>query len=169
VRLAELHADMYAAFCDLADDFMTENDDRYWKHVGPRAFDSYLRQLAQFKDPTQVPEGYVASTSYFLKDDDGTLIGGIRFRPGLNKQLLIEGGNVGYDVRPSYRNRGFATRMLTMVLGIAREAGLTRVLVTCFTDNPASAQVIRKCGGVLESIEPSPRNGKMTERYWVSC
>lgn len=114
-----------------------------------------------------MPDGYVVSYSYFLRDDDGRLLGSIRFRPRLNDRLVREGGNVGFDVRPQYRNRGHATKMLRMIMETARELGHGTLLVTCFEDNPASDRVIQKCGGQLESIEPSPRNGKPTKRYVI--
>ena len=116
---------------------------------------------------TRVPDGLVPSYCYYLRCSDGKLLGGIRFRPELNDALLVEGGNIGYDVGPSYRGQGMATLMVRMVLGRAREFGLERILVTCFDDNPASERVIQKCGGVLESTQPSPRNGKITQRYWI--
>lgn len=152
----------------MAEDFAGDDDNRYMKHAESRTtFAHYLNQIQQFAHPETVPEGFVLSYHYFLQHDSGALIGGIRFRPELNDQTVIEGGNIGYDVRPLYRGQGYATAMLQMVLEMAREHGLNRALLTCFTDNPASERVIRKCGGGLESIEPSPRNGKPTKRFWI--
>jgi predicted acetyltransferase len=167
-KLIELTEDSYAAFCDMADDFLAEGDNRYSRHSSPGAFSDYLAEIERYKNPRTVPVGMVCSWSRFLQDHDGRLLGGIRFRPELNAGLLIEGGNIGYDIRPSARNQGYATEMLRMVLDIARQRKMRRLLVTCFADNPASARVITKCGGVMESIERSPRTGKMTERYWIS-
>ena len=167
LELVELTEDLYASFCELADDFMAERDDRYAKNATPGAFASLLAKYERCKQWSTVPDGLVPSFYYYLRRSDGKLLGGIRFRPELNEGLLIEGGNIGYDVGPSYRCNGMATLMLQMVLDRAREHGLDRVLITCFDDNTASERVIRKCGGVLESTEPSPRNGKMTRRYWI--
>jgi predicted acetyltransferase len=71
------------------------------------------------------------------------------------------GGHIGYDVRPSARQRGHATAMLAAALPVARGLGIDRVLVTCDDDNIASRKVIEASGGVLED----QRGDKL--RYWV--
>lgn len=168
MELVELGKTMYSAFREMAEDFAAAGENQYAEHAASsEAFDAYLAELRNFRYPNPLPEGYVHSYSYFLRDDEDRLLGSVRFRPRLNDRLLIEGGNVGYDVRPGYRNRGYATMMLRMVMDMARELGHGTLLVTCFEDNPASEKVIRKCGGQLESIEPSPRNGKPTKRFWI--
>ena len=49
----------------------------------------------------------------------------------------------------------------------ACERGLTRVLVTCDTENIPSVRIIERNGGVLENRETSARSGKQISRYWV--
>jgi predicted acetyltransferase len=41
------------------------------------------------------------------------------------------------------------------------------ILVTCDADNYASARVIEKCGGRLDSVVRSPRSAKEVCRYWI--
>ncbi len=41
--------------------------------------------------------------------------------------------------------------------------------MTCDKDNPASARVIRKCGGRLDSEGYSPPAGRVTQRYWIEA
>jgi predicted acetyltransferase len=45
--------------------------------------------------------------------------------------------------------------------------GIDRVRVTCDVRNIASAGVIVKCGGVLDSESFSPAAGRVTRRYWI--
>ena len=113
-----------------------------------------------------LPEGYVPMSRYWLMSG-GRILGTIRLRHLLNEALAHEGGHIGFDVRPSERNRGHATRMLAMVLEKAREMGLRRVLVTCDKDNRASAQVIRKNGGSLQNEVVSLESGKAHQQYWI--
>ena len=72
------------------------------------------------------------------------------------------GGHIGYDVRPSFRGRGHATRMLKDALTVARSLGITTALLTCDVDNMASRKVIERNGGVLQD----QHEGKL--RFWVS-
>jgi predicted acetyltransferase len=71
------------------------------------------------------------------------------------------GGHVGYEVRPTARRQGHATRMLREVLPHVRALGIESALLTCDEDNVASARVIVAAGGVLED-----RRG-VKLRYWV--
>jgi predicted acetyltransferase len=58
-------------------------------------------------------------------------------------------GHIGYDVRPSARRQGHATRMLAESLPLAAKLGLAEVLLTCDDDNVASRRTIERNGGVL--------------------
>ena len=55
----------------------------------------------------------------------------------------------------------------SLKLAKARALGIDRALVTCDKDNIASARVIQKNGGVLDSEGIDPDDGKITQRYWI--
>jgi predicted acetyltransferase len=81
---------------------------------------------------------------------DGEFCGSInlRFVPGSEDLPPYVSGHVGYAIVPWKRGRGYATRALELLLPIARDQGLPRLLATCDEDNIASRRVIEKCGGV---------------------
>jgi predicted acetyltransferase len=41
-------------------------------------------------------------------------------------------------------------------------------MVTCDTDNIASARIIEKNGGLLSGHSTSPRSGKSVSQYWIN-
>ena len=127
----------------------------------PDGFARYVEWLlAQAREDTPRPRGYVpATTLWWVQDDD--YLGRIAVRHRLTPWLLEEGGHIGYDVRPSARRRGHATAMLRAALPVARGIGIASALVTCDVDNVASRKVIERNGGVLED----QRGGKL--RFWV--
>ena len=59
-----------------------------------------------------------------------------------------------------------SVRLLAMTLHEAKRLGIRRVLVCCDQDNPASARVIQKNGGVFES-EVEHQTGFIVDRYWI--
>jgi predicted acetyltransferase len=109
--------------------------------------------------------GYVPATLYFLVDSAGRLLGSASFRRELTDRLRLNGGNIGYGIRPSARHQGHGRRQLELVLQVARERGLERALITCDDSNEASVRTIEAVGGVLQ--DKPIFEGVLTMRYWV--
>jgi len=110
----------------------------------------------------------VQASSYFAVKNDGTVVGCIELRHTLNESLAVSGGHIGYSVVPKERRKGYATRMLTQVLTMAKEAGIDKVLLTCDVDNIASYKTIEKCGGKREQKEPFELDGELYYKYWIT-
>jgi len=129
-------------------------------------FAGFVRRLRDHARGVGLPVGFVPQTTYWLVRD-GRVLGAAGLRHRLTDALRDVGGHVGYVIRPSERGKGYATRMLAMVLDRARLLGLRHVLVTCDKGNVASARVIQKNGGRLDSESPSPTDGVVKQRYWI--
>lgn len=129
-------------------------------------FDSLLVQLRTLRDKPQIDEKTVNSSTFWLLQDDTSIVGVVNIRHRLNKYLLEIGGHIGYGIRPSERRKGYATEMLRLSLLKAGELGLTNVLVTCDKDNLGSAKTIKNNGGVLDS--EAIVDGVKIQRYWIN-
>lgn len=101
-------------------------------------------------------------------DEHERLVGMTNLRHRLNDYLLTYGGHIGYSVRPSERQNGYATQMLRLTLEQARARGIGKVRICCDHYNVASAKTIRANGGVLEDEQFDPQDGTLTQRYWIS-
>lgn len=88
-------------------------------------------------------------------------LGRISIRHRLTTSLREIGGHIGYDIRPSARQRGYATAMLAAALPVAHSLRIDPALLTCDEDNLASRKVIEANGGMLED-----KSGDKV-RYWV--
>jgi predicted acetyltransferase len=154
-------------FCRFEKDYSENGNARYSDYTTAEAYRSFLNQLK--KDATGLDLGpeREMQIAYWLRDESDELLGAIRFRPKLSDALYADGGHVGYDVRPSVRNKGIATRMLSLMIEKARRLGYERLLLMCAFDNAASGRVMAKCGGILESIVFSRSEGKFVRRFWV--
>lgn len=84
---------------------------------------------------------------------DGVVVGRVSTRFDLTPRLRTEGGHVGYGVRPGWRGRGIAGRLLAHGLAlVASETAFEQALVTCDDANRASAAVIERAGGLLRDV-----------------
>lgn len=127
-------------------------------------FDNYVKNL---DDDNKDKPNIVPSTTYFCLDSDRNIfVGAVNIRHYLNDNLLRCGGHIGDGIRPSERNKGYATKMISLALDKCREMGMEKVLMTCDKDNIASAKTIIKNGGVLENEILD--NGLLIQRYWIN-
>lgn len=79
------------------------------------------------------------------------IVASSRIRHELIPAFLLDGGHIGYEVRPSERRRGIGSEVLRRTLEKARHVGLRRVLLTTDTTNVGSIGVILANGGVFEN------------------
>lgn len=126
------------------------------------AFVAKKRADAQPTAPGAVPKTHLWAIA------DGHFVGRLSIHHHLTEALRREGGHIGYDTVPSYRGRGVATEMLRLALPIARELGLTEVLLTCDDDNAASIRVIEKNGGALRETTPVGETGALKRYYAIA-
>ena len=170
VRLARPSPRFKAAFVELMDDFAVAGDLRYeaLRRRVETDFDAVVREWKLAENGRNLQSGMSPYKTYWLLRNGRDILGTIRLRLRLTDSLRIEGGHIGYNIRPSERNKGYATRMLALGLEKFREMdSYERVLVTCDDDNFASARVIEKNGGVRDSDTVSPYSGKRVRRYWI--
>jgi predicted acetyltransferase len=129
-------------------------------------FESFLLQERKHQRPYTIKPGFVPYTTFWLIDGD-EYIGQLSIRHQMNDLMLKIAGNIGYQIRPDKRGRGYGKIILQLGLSKAREMGITRALVTCDENNIASKKVIEYNGGKFENavdVEGSPLK-KL--RYWI--
>lgn len=125
------------------------------------AYEDCLEMLLQQEDPANLPAGWVPAIQFLSFDESGLPLGFLALRLSLNDKTLIEGGHIGYSIRPSKRRQGLAKEQLALGLAEARKAGLDKVLITCDEENESSRRTILWAGGVYENTIES------SQRYWI--
>ena len=128
-------------------------------------FDKLLLKIKERKEGKNLPADRVPQTELWLVEND-KFIGWTKIRHRLNENLLLQGGHIGYSIRPSARNKGYGTKILELTLAEAKSMGIDKVLITCDDDNIGSAKIIEKNGGTLENTIEN--EGKLKRRYWIS-
>ncbi|MDO4739505.1 MAG: GNAT family N-acetyltransferase [Eubacteriales bacterium] len=136
--------------------------------LGEMPYDEWLGRVEHFEQGEELPRGYVPSSCYFLKKEGcPRIFGVISVRWRLTEALLQTGGNIGYSVRPSERRKGCGSAQLGLAIEKCREAGIERALLTCSTENHASAATMLSQGAVEDRPYISPE-GVVTRRFWIS-
>ncbi|MHC4715992.1 MAG: GNAT family N-acetyltransferase [Planctomycetota bacterium] len=169
IELIDPTVDLEDTFLDMAAEYARCGEDRYQDLPSPQqgGFAAYVQRLHNGAEAIGLPTGHVPGSTYWLVRGGRRVLGAARLRHHLNESLLAEGGHVGYDVRPSERRKGYGTKLLAMTLEKARAMGLTRLMVSCTSDNVASAKIIRRNGGVFENEVMSPSFRKPLLRFWI--
>ena len=126
----------------------------------------WLKELKMKSSEDTVPKGLVPSTTYLaIREIDNYIVGMVDIRHYLNEFLTQVGGNIGYDVRKSERNKGYAKQMLKFTLEKCKDLKIKKVLITCDEDNIASEKVILSANAKLEDIRNV--DGENKKRFWI--
>lgn len=130
-------------------------------------FEEWFEKVKNDLSEKTCGEGRVPATQYLtFRKSDNKLVGMVQLRHYLNDYLLKFGGHIGDSVRPTERNKGYATEQIRLALLECKKLGLDKVLITCNKNNLASARTIIKNGGVLEN-ELEKSENEIFQRYWI--
>ena len=127
----------------------------------------WFEELKKRSCEDTVPKGLVPSSTYLgVREKDNYIVGMIDIRHYLNEYLTQVGGHIGYGVRKTQRNKGYAKQMLKLALEKCKELKIKKVLITCDEDNIASEKVILSANAKLEDIRNV--DGENKKRFWIN-
>lgn len=131
-------------------------------------YEAWLEKVVADMDIANIEKPRVPALTYFyVREEDDKIIGMVNIRLALNDFLREEGGHIGYSIRPTERQRHYATNMLKEALKVCDTIGMKEVLATCDKINLASAGVIRNCGGELDAEFYSETYKETIQRYVI--
>lgn len=114
----------------------------------------------------ELKPGRVPSSTFFW-EHQGQLQGVINIRHRLTPGLEQTGGHIGFCVAPVHRGQRVASRMLRGALEHCKRLQIPRALLTCDSDNLASARTIEGAGGQLERDEWLEAEQRDQRWYWI--
>lgn len=144
--------------------YKTINDEYYYE-IYKKAlvnFDEYINKLNEFSKGKILPLGLVIISTFWLIDND-EIVGVTRVR-----HLGVETeGNIDYDISPIYRNKGYGTEILKLILEKAKEIGLKDVILLCTLNNIASKKIIEKNNGTFLEVTFDAEDNKELYKYRI--
>ncbi|TGA96274.1 GNAT family N-acetyltransferase [Sporolactobacillus shoreae] len=145
--LDEPSKDYRSSFQNYANSYRDTSEDAVYFSMYGRAlddFDDFLTDLRNAANNINIPEDWVAASTFWLIDHD-QVVGVVRIR----HQEVESAGHIGYDIAPQHRKKGYGSLILKLALAEAQKLGLQKVIITCRTDNEPSKRIIEKNGGRL--------------------
>lgn len=112
-------------------------------------YDGWLLKLDE--DRRVVPDNKrVPTETFFLvRKSDNKIVGMLSLRLILNERFKRFGGNIGYSIRPTERQKGYNKVNLYLGLLCCKQHDIKEVLMDCDKDNFGSAKTIQTLGGKL--------------------
>jgi predicted acetyltransferase len=132
----------------------------------PTDFQEMIRFLLDSEKGENLPKNRVPDTTFWLINDNKKVIGVVNIRHRLTKRLFNCGGHIGYGIRPSERQKGYATRLLSLSIEKAKELGIEKVLVVCDESNIGSEKTIINNDGIPDT-DYIEEDGNIVKRFWI--
>ena len=108
------------------------------------SFEEWMDLVKKNENIETVSKDWAVSNVFFLILES-KIIGITEIRHELTTPFLQEyAGHIGYSVRPSYRKKGYGTKLLSLAIDYCKEIGLNKVRLGCYCENKASIGVIEK-------------------------
>lgn len=169
VKLIKPKFELKNKFMDMIRDYNNHGEDTFANEYFTNDFDflTYIKDLENLSMGIGLPGGYVPITEWWLVNDNNDILGTIRLRHYLEEKNMEEGGHIGCDITPKYREKGYGSKILELILPIAKSHNIDVLLLTCDNDNIGSQKIIKKNGGVLKNIVTFKDTDKELLQYWI--
>lgn len=172
IRLTEPTIEYANDICQFRQELLDANDQsRFAGCSGLETCSSakeWIAAVNMMKSEESCPKDKVPAHVYLaIRKTDHKIVGITDLRHHIDHPILSTwGGHIGYSVRPSERNKGYAKEMLRQNLQNCLALGIHKVLITCKVNNIASEKTILAAGGIFEKEVEA--NGHIMKRYWIT-
>lgn len=171
LKLIKPNKDFENQILEMVQEFFDDDTTFYWSWWLKKFLDNYnwwLEYLKNCEKDDTWDDKLVPGIQYILvRESDNSVIWFINTRLRLNDTLLQHWWHIWYSIRPSEREKHYATAQLFSVLNIYRDLWVEKVLLTCDKINIWSAKTIQNCGWILENEIIDPTDWALIQRYRI--
>ena len=108
--------------------------------------DSITLQLEKEQERCVGSETYKTYDFHIFHPENTNPIGVIDLRNSYHLEFTLYHGNIGYEIDPQWRRRGYATQACQLLRPFALSKGMNILWITCSPANMASIKTIDKLG-----------------------
>ncbi len=166
IKLEEPSVELFPAYREFVLEMLARGE-TVWNPYTPSENENPAEFVERILRRKENPEPPLVAETVYWPIFDGSVVGRISLRHTLNDNLRKMGGHIGYEVRPSFRRRGFATEMLRQILLTPKAREIGDLMLTCAPDNIASNRTILANGGILTQTIYVESIGADRNHYWI--
>ncbi|QSX07221.1 GNAT family N-acetyltransferase [Sedimentibacter sp. zth1] len=146
IELKDKVIEYWDEFYSNGENFIDDTKDYEQKET----YEDWLTRVTNDTSEKTVSKDWVVTDTFFaIRKSDNKIIGMTELRHSTD-EIIKDFGQVGYDVRPSERNKGYATEMLKMLIVVAKEAQMNELYISVKKTNLPSIKVITNNDGIFE-------------------
>lgn len=132
-------------------------------------FEEFINSIKENRNISSDSLDPIQQYEWWMVNENNAIVGTSRLRMVLEGgEEINEHGHIGYDISPSFRNKGNGSMILKKTLKKAKDFGFEKVFITCTESNFGSQKIIEKNGGVFHSKIFSKEYGEGLLRYWIN-
>lgn len=148
----EMTDELYDMYQDIPDNENGQTNEAYG--LTKEEFKNYIKHEIDRKN-NEITYDDTPTITYIMYVDNSP-VGYICLRTQIDENWKRWSGNIYYKVRESKRNKGYATKMLELILKECKKRNYKEVYINSSKGNIASEKVIIKNGGIfIEDINGS--------------
>lgn len=160
---------------DLLNEFVKYNSDtngfgKLNELLEGKTYEEWLEELEKKKIPEYVEKLNIClSNTYFvIRCNDNKIVGMVNVRYKIPQAYLDTwASHIGYSIRPTERNKGYAKEALYLALQEEKRLGEKDIIMCCYVDNIASNKVILSQGGEFIEQKKYVIDNELTNYYKI--
>lgn len=130
----------------------------------------FVEHCIEWSNPRRPADAHGAWGNVIMavRKSDGKMVGCFQVHNVLTERMKKYTGHVGYSVRPSERNKGYATKMLAKAKEFLKSFGFEEIYVSCVPENEGSRKTILANGGEYVEKVYLEEDKVYLERYRIN-
>lgn len=154
LRIQKLSIDDGMAVYEMLQE-MPADENGFINPVSGMTYEEYrlwLKKSVKSSEQVGIVDGWKVPQTIFWFFDGEKPVGYGKIRHFLTEKLLDEGGNVGYAIRPSERNKGLGKAFAANLINEGKKMNIDKLLFTIQNHNVPSIKVALANGGMIEKV-----------------